>query len=252
MRLFYSQIILAIAVTGCSKQDDALLDPLPDAPHVFAHPAADVPAEPPLALPTPPGLTGQGQQLILEYETGGERDYNRSPYPEAPDARYSGVTIGVGYDLSTNSQTVITGDWQELGDANTKRLAATHGYTGKSAQAHLHEVRDILIRWKTALGVFEAVDVARTFALCRKTFPGFDDLRPNAQAALVSLVFNRGNAMNGANRSEMREIRDLVPRRDYEGIAAQFRAMVRVWRGTSIEHGMTRRRYAESQLVLTP
>jgi GH24 family phage-related lysozyme (muramidase) len=74
-------------------------------------------------------------------------------------------------------------------------------------------------------------------------------LHPNAQAALVSLVFNRGNSLVGERRSEMRAIRDAVARSDHREIARQLRAMVRLWRGTDIERGMTRRRNAEAALV---
>ena len=95
--------------------------------------------------------------------------------------------------------------------------------------------------------------MARTYAQCQRAFPGFDELRPNAQAALVSLVFNRGASMIGDGRREMRAIRDRgVPARDYDGIAAEFRAMTRVWQGTEIYNGMRRRRYAEADLVATP
>jgi GH24 family phage-related lysozyme (muramidase) len=100
--------------------------------------------------------------------------------------------------------------------------------------------------------VFDRVDVSRTWSQCVKAFPGFDELRPNCQAALVSLVFNRGASMVGNNRIEMRAIRDLTAKRDYDGIAGELRAMVRVWRGTDIYEGMYRRRYAEAQLVMTP
>jgi GH24 family phage-related lysozyme (muramidase) len=58
--------------------------------------------------------------------------------------------------------------------------------------------------------------------------------------------------MMGANRSEMREIRTLVPKKDYAGIAQQLRKMVRVWAGTSVQRGLTRRRFAEAKLVETP
>ena len=73
---------------------------------------------------------------------------------------------------------------------------------------------------------------------------------PNCQGALVSLVFNRGASMKGDRRIEMRAIRNLAPQKDYAGIAQQFRKMKRLWIGTDIEKGMSRRRDAEADLVL--
>jgi GH24 family phage-related lysozyme (muramidase) len=58
--------------------------------------------------------------------------------------------------------------------------------------------------------------------------------------------------MSGPNRLEMRAARDLVPEARLRGMAIQFRKMIRVWRGTSIEKGMTRRRIAEAKLLETP
>lgn len=204
-------------------------------------------------LPPAPELSPQGHALIVEYETGGMAWYNRNPHPEAPDERYSGITEGIGYDNSTVDRGVIRVDWKILGDKNANRLADTHSYRGRVAKQHLHEVSDILVPWMVALDVFDRVDCARTYALCKRTFPGFEELRVNAQAAIVSLVFNRGNAMSGPNRSEMRDIRDYgVPSRDYDRIATAFRKMTRVWKGTEIYNGMRNRRYAEAKLVETP
>jgi hypothetical protein len=70
--------------------------------------------------------------------------------------------------------------------------------------------RDVLVRWELASEVFNEVTVARFFALTKRTFPGVERLHPNAQAALVSLVFNRGNSLIGERRSEMRAIRAIV------------------------------------------
>lgn len=195
-------------------------------------------------------LSSGGRSLVLEYETGGKSGYD--PHPEAPDPRLSGVTWGIGYDGHYNSPTVIKMDWAILGSRNVDRLAAMHPYYGRSAQAHLKEVRDITIAWQTATDVFDNVDVAREFANAKRAVPGFEKLRPNAQAAWISLGFNRGWSMSGPNRVEMREMRDLTPKRDYEGIAFQLRKMPRIWRGTSIERGMTRRRIAEAKLMETP
>lgn len=219
-----------------------------------APPIATVPeaSKPFLAVDSalPPSLSPLGLTLIIEFEVGGRSGYN--PHPEAPDARYSGVTWGIGYDAHQTSKAVILDDWKQLGPVPSRRLAATQPYYGVSAKQHLQDVRDILVSWGAANDVFQRIDVAREIARCRKAYDKFDELRPNAQAALISLGFNRGYSFIGDNRKEMRMIRDLVPKKDYAGMAGQFRGMVRVWKGTSIEQGMTRRRLAEAKLVETP
>jgi hypothetical protein len=161
------------------------------------------------------------------------------------------VTVGWGYDLGYYSKTVILNDWRELSETPRVRLSKESGYTGQRAKSRIPAIRDILIDKGIGTRVFDNVDVAREYASCKRAFSGFEDLRPNAQAALISLTFNRGTSFVGPNRTEMRAIRDLVPRRDYKEMANQLRKMTRVWRGTSIENGMRRRRNAEAQLMET-
>ena len=222
-------MFILLGLAGCKQPADATL---------FSDPPA-------------PALSPAGRALIYEFEVGGRSGYN--PRPEAPDARASGVTWGIGYDGHQNAPKVITADWQALGDPTAQRLAATHPYYGKSAQAHLHEVHDILVAFGVASDVFDRIDVAREFAAARRAYgPAFDALRPNAQAALISNGFNRGYSTVGANRTELRAIVSLVPSKDYDGMAAQLQTSARVWRGTTIENGMRRRRFAEAALMRTP
>jgi hypothetical protein len=213
---------------------------------------SDLRADPLIGTPAKPSLSRDGYQLILDCEVGGgERYYNRFlSRPEWPGG-YSGVTIGVGYDVGTVSRDVFRNDWLALPVNDGIRLEDVAGITGQRAKARLAEVRDILIRWDLAEGVFQSVDIPRFWQLARATFPGFDDLRPNAQAALCSLIFNRGNSLAGPGRSEMREIARLSPRRDYEGMARQLRAMKRLWVGKG-QDGLLARRDSEADLMQKP
>ncbi len=248
-------LVVSLGLASCGRSEPVLGPASPSpSPPVSVIPERDKTA---ITLPPPPILTSAGQtlllstgghELVLEFETGGRSGYN--PLPEWPVAA-SGVTVGIGYDCGYYSRGVILSDWQALIDHDKTRLAATSGVTGQRAKAKVMELRDIFVRWAIAVNVFDTVDVAREFASAKLAMPGFEDLRPNAQAALISLGFNRGWGMSGPNRVEMRAIRDLVPSRDYEGIANQLRKMVHVWAGTSIERGMTRRRFAEAALVET-
>ena len=197
-------------------------------------------------------LNDASLQLILDFEvSGGQQYYDQHLQSPIWPGAASGVTIGVGYDLGYNSSATITSDWgQHLDPGVLARLLTTAGKKGPVAKAAVATVKDIKVPWSAALAVFEAVTIPKYTEQAREAFPGFDALDPNCQGALVSLVFNRGASMAGPRRLEMRAIRDLVPQKDYAGIAQQFRNMKRLWRGTDIEKGMDRRRDAEADLVL--
>ncbi len=206
-----------------------------------------------LVKPDTPQLNRASLDLILSFEVGDATGqyYNRYLiHPEWPGAS-SGVTWGVGYDGGYNSKAVILKDW-ELLEGPEERLARTAGVTGSRAKAILPQYRDIKVPYAAATIVFNDVTLSRFWSLTRRTFPGFDQLRPNAQGALVSLVFNRGSDLTGERRREMRRIKELVPHQDYAGMAGQFRSMKRIWRGTDVGDGLIRRREAEAKLMETP
>lgn len=211
------------------------------------------PAAPVLAGPRPPELTPLGLDLIYNYEVGGMWQYNKDPHPELPDRRYSGVTVGIGYDLHQYSKSVILTDWSpELPAPAPARLMATQPFYGQNAVEPWQQVRDILVPWSAATHVFLHADVAREFAAAKRAFPGFEDLSKNCQAALIANGFARGYSTAGPNRTELRAIRDLVPKRNYAEIALQLRKQERVWRGTSIYNGLKARVNAEAKLAETP
>ncbi|MCU0545101.1 MAG: peptidoglycan-binding protein [Oscillatoriaceae cyanobacterium Prado104] len=197
-----------------------------------------------------PLLSYRAIELILEFEVGGGEEYykkflQRPTWPEGA----SGITIGIGYDLGYNSVQVFNKDWNKLGHLQRQRLSACCGLTGETAKNRLASVRDIIVPWELAWDVFNDVTVPKFYNLTKEAFPGLEELPADVQGGLVSLVFNRGTSMEGNRRREMREIRDLVPRKNVRGIAAQIRQMKRIWEGTSISRGMNRRREAEADLI---
>lgn len=91
----------------------------------------------------------------------------------------------------------------------------------------------------------------------QEAFPGMERLPAGAQAALISLVFNRGPGMKGERRREMRSIRWLVAEYNEESragvlreMATQFQSMKRLWEGKGLP-GMVQRREAEAALILS-
>jgi GH24 family phage-related lysozyme (muramidase) len=201
-------------------------------------------------------LSKKSLDLILEFEVGGgENYYNKFLKNPAWPEGQSGVTIGVGYDLGYVNKAEFSEDWKDLPKETFDRLYKIVGIKGYNAKNLIRGLKDITIPWDLALKVFNNKTVKKFWNLTKDTFPNFDNLPEDAKGGLVSLVFNRGNALEGDRRREMKLIRDgmkLVSAYDQKAltfIANQIRNMKRIWIGGSIEKGMSRRRDAEAKLI---
>jgi GH24 family phage-related lysozyme (muramidase) len=201
-------------------------------------------------------LSKKSLDLILEFEVGGgENYYNKFLKNPAWPEGQSGVTIGVGYDLGYVNKAEFSQDWKDLPKETFDRLYKVVGIKGYNAKNLIRGLKDITIPWDLALKVFNNKTVTKFWNLTKQTFPNFDNLPEDAKGGLVSLVFNRGNALEGDRRREMKLIRDgmkLVSNYDQKAltfIANQIRNMKRIWIGGSIEKGMSRRRDAEAKLI---
>lgn len=190
--------------------------------------------------------------LIVRWEVSSPAFYRKRLERPIWPGGASGITWGIGYDGGHQTQAVIADDWHE--HEAVDRLATTAGITGRQARSILGRYRDIRTAFDYASRVFEERSLVEYERRTERAFRnGFADLRPNACAALVSLVFNRGASMTGDSRREMRNIRDnCVPKQDYACIAAELRKMCRLWRGAVNERGLCARREAEAILAETP
>jgi hypothetical protein len=201
-------------------------------------------------------LSKKSLDLILEFEVGGgENYYNKFlKNPTWPEGQ-SGVTIGVGYDLGYVNKAEFSEDWKDLPKEVFDRLYKVVGIKGYNAKNLIKGLKDISIPWDIALKVFNNKTVTKFWNLTKETFPNFDNLPEDAKGGLVSLVFNRGNALEGDRRREMKLIRDgmaittTFDQKALTFIANQIRNMKRIWIGGSIEKGMSRRRDAEAKLI---
>ena len=130
-------------------------------------------------------------------------------------------------------------------------IKGASGKTGQAGKQYTTVLRDagIKVTWEQAQKIFETLTWPKFTRLAEKAFPGLDKLCDDAYGAIVSLVFNRGTSMSGESRSEMREIRSLVPKKDYRSIALEIQKMKRIWKGKGLD-GLLTRRDAESALVL--
>ena len=201
-------------------------------------------------------LSKKSLNLILEFEVGGgENYYNKFLKNPAWPEGQSGVTIGVGYDLGYVNKTEFSEDWKDLPKEVFDRLYKVVGIKGYNAKNLIRGLKDIVIPWELSLQVFNNKTVTKFRNLTKDTFPNFDKMPEDAKGGLVSLVFNRGNALEGDRRREMKLIRDgmritnTFDQKALTFIANQIRNMKRIWAGGSIEKGMNRRRDAEAKLI---
>jgi len=201
-------------------------------------------------------LSKKSLDLILEFEVGGgENYYNKFLKSPAWPGEQSGVTIGVGYDLGYVNKAEFTNDWKELPQKDFDRLYKVVGIKGIAAKDLIRGLKDISIPWDLALKVFNNKTITKFYNLTKNTFPNFDNLPEDAKGGLVSLVFNRGAALEGDRRREMKLIYQAMKITNYFDqkvvtfIANQIRSMKRIWIGGSIEKGMSRRRDAEAKLI---
>ena len=161
----------------------------------------------------------------------------------------SGITLGIGYDIGFVTPEQLETDWSPfLSSDEIDRLKTAIGLTGGSAQQRASQFRDITVTREQAVEVFKNRTLPLHSKRTEDAFPGVDQLPPDAQGALVSLVFNRGPSMAGDGRSEMRAVRDAVAQGDLREIAKQIRAMKRIWVGQGLD-GLLKRRDAEADLV---
>jgi GH24 family phage-related lysozyme (muramidase) len=191
--------------------------------------------------------------LILEYEVGGGRSYYEKflAKPTWPGGA-SGMTLGIGVDCGYYTPSELEKIFSFL---PKKQLDIVKGASGKKGQAgkeytNLYKNSGIVVTWDQALDVFNKLIWTKFAKLAEKAFPGLDQLCDDAYGAIVSLVFNRGSSLIGDSRLEMRNIKDLVPKKDYKGIAKEFRSMKRIWKGKGLD-GLLTRREAEAALVET-
>src|SRR5207244_201257 len=132
----------------------------------------------------------------------------------------SGITIGIGYDLGFATPKQFEDDWSDClptGDCDT--LKGVLGLTGAKAKAIAASLKAIQIKRDDAERVFMQRSVPAAQKQTEAAFPGVDRMPPDAQGALVSLIYNRGPRMtdrdpNLQDRREMRAIREAVVKGD--------------------------------------
>ena len=189
--------------------------------------------------------------LLLKYEVGGGQNYyekylSKFTWPGGA----SGPTIGIGIDCAYYSENELANIFNFLKKEEIELIKGAVGKTSEKGREYTKKLRGagISVSWEKALKIFESLTWTKFTKLAEKTFPGLPELCPDAYGAIVSLVFNRGTSLVGEKRLEMRNIKVLIPKKDYRKIADEIRHMKRIWRGKNLD-GLIERREAEALLV---
>lgn len=191
-------------------------------------------------------LSDAGLELLLEHEVGGGKAYF-DKYLSTPTwpGFESGITIGIGYDLGYATETAFKGHWNALDEEILERLQKSLGVKGLNARPFVSAFKDIKIEWDLALEVFTTHTCAQHALKMLQFVPAAVDLPPDAQAALFSLVFNRGTSTKGERRVEMAQIAQVISAGQPEKVPFLIRQMKRLWPQGS---GLVRRREDEAKL----
>ena len=187
---------------------------------------------------------------IIFFEVGSPANYIKQYQHPKAEVGDSGITIGIGYDLGYNKKEQIQSDWGDVLPAETlKLLESVSGLKGDKARESINTVKDLTIPLDSAMKVFINRSLKHYSIITISVYPGVDKLLPDAAGALLSLIYNRGanTDKNLDRRVEMFNIKDLVVKKDYNGIADQISAMKRLW--GDAENGLRIRRDMEAELV---
>jgi GH24 family phage-related lysozyme (muramidase) len=190
-------------------------------------------------------------KLLLDFEVGGGQKYyekylSNFTWPGGA----SGPTIGIGIDCAYYTKEELADLFNFLKKEEIELIQGAVNKTKDAGKEYTKKLKQagIVVPWANALEIFENLTWKKFAGLAQKTFPLLEELHEDAYGAIVSLVFNRGTKLDGDSRREMRTIKELIPLKNYQSIAWEFRSMKRLWEGKGLD-GLVRRREAEAKLV---
>lgn len=190
--------------------------------------------------------------LVVRWEVGGPAQYVRKYQGVICPGGASGPTVGIGFDLGTQTPAEIRAAWAS--SPYVDALASGSGVVGPDAcNAWRAQHQGIRIPYDDAIRTFTAHDWPRYSAMAARAYRnGWAGLTYPHQAALTSNGYNRGFSFLGSRRTEMREVRDTcVPSNNAPCTAGQLRASCRVWDSQpDIRKGLCARRHAEADFAV--
>ncbi|WP_439365725.1 hypothetical protein ACNJYD_06805 [Bradyrhizobium sp. DASA03005] len=191
-------------------------------------------------------LSPRALEMIASFEVLGRENYEKT-YAHPTWTGMGGVTIGIGYDLGSVSPGQMNQDWGGLiASADLNRLTTAVSIRGQAARDLANSLQDIVIDWDDAVIVF-GKQIERWSSLVDGRLPNARELPPDCYGAILSIAYNRGLSFDsqGDRYIEMRAIKELIEKREFDKIADQIRAMKRLWPTVS---GLQQRRDKEAKL----
>jgi len=186
-------------------------------------------------------------ELIIKHEVGGRAVYEKR-YQKPYVAEDKGVIIGIGYDLGNVTEKQFFNDWQGLNLNFLNALRKVVGIKGEAVKPMMRgEILQVRIPFNFAYDVFVSKTIPKYYKLTKAIYPEIDALNDDTKGALVSLVYDRGNCLDGDSRKEMRNIVELVAAKDYDGIADQIERTKRLWENE--DDIQVKRREEEADLI---
>ena len=195
-------------------------------------------------------VSRMGIDQLVKFEIVSKAYYGRLLKSPIWPGGESGVTIGIGYDLGYQSKRQIETDWKgHIDDVDLKALLKVAGLKKGDAKRKIKKLKHISIPISVAQEVFLTATLPNWAKITKRTYPGVEKLPADAQAMLLSLIFNRGPSLSQrSSRREMRAIKPLVAAKDLAGIATQIRSMKRIWEGKRLG-GLLKRRDKEADII---
>jgi hypothetical protein len=199
-----------------------------------------------------------GKEAVLEQSSDFLIAAENVPLHPYWPSSYSGITIGVGWDLGQHGRTDLLDAWRALGTISLAKLAEASNQKGHAAALLLPDLKAIDVPRDLSLAVFRKSLADDYYPTAKKLFPGFEKLPAEAQVALISVVFNRGavlghdpdwkTATELDRRWEIRRLRDDVQRGDIFAIYIRLGTMKRLWEKSG-PRGLLYRRRDEQHLI---
>lgn len=206
---------------------------------------------PPPPVISPPLADPAAVALVVGWEVGSPAQYARQYQGVICPGGASGPTIGIGYDLGTQSPAQIRASWGWHPDVDA--LVTASGQVGpQRCKAWAAQRNGIRVAYSDAIRIFEQQDWPTYVRASSRAYRnGWAGLSTYHQGGLTSNGYNRGFGFAGDRRKEMRAIRDdCVPGNSARCTAGQLRASCRIWEGTDIYKGLCARRNSEADFTL--
>ena len=180
--------------------------------------------------------------LIIEQEVSSEVYYKAKLQSPVWPGGHSGITVGLGYDVGTQTPLQIQKDFAGiLTPKEVERLMRYAGKTGEICKTYVPLLKDFKMEWFKACKLFYQTSLRRYARSAAGIYPQLETLHPYEQTAIVGLVYNRGTALKGDSRKEMALLVQAIIDDNDKTMAGLIRAMKRLWANKGLNGLLTRR-----------